>query len=1035
MIPSRLAEMMTPSPRGAQRRLVFLLLAALVSAATAAAPPAYDPALLATLKWRAVGPIRGGRSTAAAGSARRPLEYYFGATGGGLWKTSDGGTTWTPVSDSFFRTSSVGAVAVSESNPDVVYAGMGETQLRGNVIQGDGVYRSSDGGKTWEHRGLADTRAIARIRVHPANPDVVYAAAFGDPYAPSASRGVFRSRDAGKSWEKVLFRDPRAGAVDLVLDPRDPDVLYASLWEAYRTPHSLSSGGAGSGLFKSTDGGTRWTELSRSPGMPAGLLGKIGIAVSGADSRRVYALVEAAEGGLFASDDAGATWRAVNHERRLWQRAFYFTRVYADPAQRDTVYVLNFELLRSTDGGRTFKEVTAPHADHHDLWIAPDDPRRLINANDGGANVSVNGGHTWTDQDFPTAQLYNAFTTRHVPYHVCGAQQDNTTVCVPSDGNGSVFYAVGGGESGYVAPDPRNADVFYAGSFGGFMTRYDRATGQTRLVNVWPEYPVGQSARDLKERFQWTTPIVFSPLDPRALYVGSQHLWRSTTEGQSWERISPDLTRHDPATLGPSGGPLTLDQTGVETYGTIFTIAPSRRESSALWVGTDDGFVQVTRDGGKTWENVTPRELPPFSRVSLIEASPHRPGGAYVAANRYQLADRAPYVFATDDYGKTWRKITAGLPADDFARAVREDPKRAGLLYLGTEHGIYVSFDDGASWQTLRLNLPVTPVHGLVVEENDLVIGTHGRSFYVLDEIGILRQLAPDAAAEPVRLFRPSGAVRSVSRGSTFDYWLKEQPRRLRLEIFDAGGRAVRAFSEPAEPRPEDAASGVTESSRAPVPRLPAAAGMNRFVWDLRWSHADDFPGLIMYQATTRGPRLPPGSYRVRLTADGQSREETFEIRKDPRLTSVSQADLDEQFRLALVIHEKFSAANRAVTRIRDLKRQISERAGRTQDARVGTAGRTVADRLSAVEREIYQVRNRATKDPLNFAPKLNNKLAVLGTVVDSADARPTDSSYAVFKELSAQLDAQLARLDQITREDVAAFNALLAGLKIDPVK
>jgi hypothetical protein len=567
------------------------------------------------------------------------------------------------------------------------------------------------------------------------------------------------------------------------------------------------------------------------------------------------------------------------------------------------------------------------------------------------------------------------------------------------------------------------------------MTRYDRATGQTRLVNVWPEYPVGQSARDLKERFQWTTPIVFSPLDPRALYVGSQHLWRSTTEGQSWERISPDLTRHDPATLGPSGGPLTLDQTGVETYGTIFTIAPSRREPSALWVGTDDGFVQVTRDGGKTWENVTPRELPPFSRVSLIEASPHRPGGAYVAANRYQLADRAPYVFATDDYGKTWRKITAGLPADDFARAVREDPKRAGLLYLGTEHGIYVSFDDGASWQTLRLNLPVTPVHGIVVEENDLVIGTHGRSFYVLDEIGVLRQLSPDAVLEPVRLFRPSGAVRGVSRGATFDYWLKEKPGRLRLEILDAAGRTVRTFSEPAEPRPEDAGAGVTESSRAPVPRLPANAGMNRFVWDLRWHNADDFPGLIMYQATTRGPRLPPGSYRARLTADGQSREEAFEIRKDPRLTGITQADLDEQFRLALAIQEKFSSANRAVTRIRELKAQIADRTARTQDTRVAAAARTVADRLSAVEREIYQVRNRATKDPLNFPPKLNNKLAVLGTVVDSADARPTDSSYAVFKELSAQLDTQLARLDQITREDVAAFNALLAGLKIDPVK
>ncbi len=556
------------------------------------------------------------------------------------------------------------------------------------------------------------------------------------------------------------------------MDPKNPDILYAGLWEVFRTPHSLSSGGPGSGLFKTTDGGAHWTELTKNAGLPKPIWGKVGVSVSGADPSRVYAIVEAADGGVFLSDDAGATWKAVNDDRRLRQRAFYYTRIYADPQSKDTVYILNTCLYRSTDAGKSIRAIRVPHGDNHDLWIAPDDPRRMANANDGGGNVSLNGGESWTGQRYPTGQFYNVFTTTQVPYHVCGAQQDNSTACVPSNGSGDELYDVGGGESGYIAPDPRDTNVFYAGSYGGLLTRINRRTGEQRAINVWPDNPMGFSAGDLVERFQWTFPIVIAPTDPNTLYVTSQHVWKSTNEGQTWSRISPDLTRHDPSTLGPSGGPITLDQTGVETYGVVFTLAPSAVDGQVIWAGSDDGYVHVTRNGGGNWVKVTPPDLPPFTRISLIEASPHDAGTAYLAGNRYQRADRAPYVYKTSDYGRSWRKIVTGLPADDFPRAIREDPRRRGLLFLGTELGIHVSFDDGAAWQSLRLDLPVTPVHGIVVKGDDLVIGTHGRSFYVMENISVLRQITRETTNDTVVLFDPADATRTVSRGVAFDYFL-----------------------------------------------------------------------------------------------------------------------------------------------------------------------------------------------------------------------------------------------------------------------
>jgi photosystem II stability/assembly factor-like uncharacterized protein len=1036
--------MQTVSARALAHALAFCLaLSAFVSdrgtrTLAQSQPAAIDPALFAGLRWRSIGPARGGRSQAVAGSTSRPLEYYFGATGGGLWKTTDGGVTWRAVSDRFFNSSSVGAVAVSESNPDIVYVGMGETELRGNIIQGDGVYRSADGGKTFTHVGLEKTLAIARIRVHPSNPDVVYVAALGDPYGPSPERGVFKSTDGGKSWSRSLFRDSKTGAVDLSMDAKNPDVLYAGLWEVFRTPHSLSSGGPGSGLFKTTDGGATWTELTKNAGLPNSIWGKTGVSVSGADPSRVYAIIEAAEGGVFLSDDAGHSWKQINEDRRLRQRAFYYTRIYADPQAKDTVYILNTGIYRSTDAGKSIRAIRVPHGDNHDLWIAANDPKRMINSNDGGANVSINAGETWTAQGYPTAQFYNVFTTAHVPYHVCGAQQDNSTACVPSGGAGTLYDA-GGGESGYIAPDPEDTDVFYAGSYGGLLTRVNRRTGEQRAINVWPDNPMGFSAGDIRERFQWTYPIVIAPTDPNTLYVTSQHVWKSTNEGQSWERISPDLTRHDATTLGPSGGPITLDQTGVETYAVVFTLAPSAVDGRVIWAGSDDGYVHVTRDGGRNWEKVTPPDLPEFARVSLIEASPHDAATAYLAANRYQRADRAPYVYKTSDYGKTWTKIVSGLPEADFARAIREDKKRRGLLFLGTENGIHVSFDAGASWQSLRLELPVTPVHGIEVKGDDLVIGTHGRSFYVLDNISVLRQIPRETTNDPVVLFDPADATRSVSRGVSVDYFLKNAADKVTIEFIDPKGAPIRTFTGVAPAGQDRPAAAPTadeeESFRPPAPRVSVKQGMNRFTWDMRYDGARDFPGLIMWAGSTRGPVAPPGTYTVKLTANGVAKTADFQITRNGAVKTVTDADLQEQFALARQINGKVTAANEAVVRIRSVKDQIAERLGRTTDAKIKTAGQLLADKLTAVEGEIYQYRNRSSQDPLNYPIRLNNKLAALQGIVESGDNKPTDQSYAVFKDLSARLDKQLAELDSLAKVDLAAFNKLLAGKKLAPVR
>ncbi len=1007
----------------------------------------YPEELYDALSWRNIGPARGGRSTAVAGSRARPLEYYFGATGGGLWKTTDAGQTWRPITDGQIGSASVGAVQVCEADPDVVYIGTGETQLRGNIQQGDGVYRSDDGGETWEHLGLEEAQNFSRIRIHPDDCDTAWLAAFGKHSASNPERGIFKTTDGGESWDKVLYRDERTGGVDISVDATDPDVLYAALWEAYRRSWEMSSGGPGSGLFKSTDGGETWTEISQNEGLPReGPLGKIGVAVSPADPDRVYAILEhETEGGVYRSDDGGESWTYTNDERNLRQRAFYYTRIYADPLDADVSYVLNTGFYKSTDAGETFDtRIRVPHGDNHDLWIAPDDSDRMINANDGGANVSWNGGDTWTHQNYSTAQFYRVMTTDHEPYHICGAQQDNSTACVPSRdwshlsryaGGEEFLYAVGGCESGHIAQDPEDLDVFYAGCYGGQLSRYDHETGQRRAINVWPENPMGHAPETIRERFQWNFPIVFSHHDPDALYVASQHVWKSTNEGQSFERISPDLTRAVDSTMTASGGPITKDETGVETFATIFALAPSYHDGDVIWAGSDDGLVHVTRNGGVGWEDVTPPDMPYLTRINTIEASPNTPGKAYVAGVRYLIEDdRAPYVWKTEDYGATWTRIDSGIAPDHFVRAVREDPHRPGMLYAATEETVYVSWDDGATWQPLSLDLPNLQVSDLVVEENDLVIATHGRSFWVMYDMKPLRELSPAVADADVHLFDPVDPVRDVDSGLGVYYYLAEDADEVTLEFLEEDGTLIQSYTGTAEEEEEEEEEPSFFGGGSPEP--DTEAGSHRFTWNLRYPGYTDFEGRIFWAAGNFGPEIVPGRYLVRLTVDGSSQEQDFEVKLDPRLEDeVALADLQERFDFAMRVRDRVSEANEAVIRIRNIKGQVDDRLEEADRSEIETQGRLVNDRLTDVEGEIYQYRSRSGQDPLNFPIRLNNKLAALIGIVESAETRPTAQSYEVFDVLSRELETELERLQTIIERDVARLNELLRAEGMDPVE
>jgi len=1006
------------------------------------------------MKYRLIGPFRGGRSLTAAGVPGDPNTYYFGATGGGVWKSSDGAMTWTSVFDKE-GSGSIGSIAVATSNPNVVYVGTGEACIRGNISHGDGVYKTLDGGKTWKNVGLHDSRAIGKVIVNPMNPDIAFVAALGHVFGPNAERGIFRTTDGGKTWEKVLYKDENTGGVDVAFDPRNPNILFAALWQARRTSWSMDDGGPGSGLYRSGDGGTTWKHIEEH-GLPKGPYGKIGVAVA-ANSDRVYALIEAhnPDGGLYRSDDGGENWRLVNEDHSLWQRPWYYMHIIADPRDADVLYIMDVEAYKSTDGGHLFNKVHVPHGDNHGLWIDPMDTRRMIASNDGGVTVTVDGGKNWTAEDNqPTAQFYHVIIDNETPYRVYGSQQDSGTVAIASrSDNGSIdrtdWYDVGGGEAGYIAPDPRDPDIVYGAEYQGNITRYDRHIGQVKAITVQPELSDAHGAANLEHRFQWTAPVLISQYDPNTLYHAGEMLFKTTDGGVHWTAISPDLTRNDKSKQKVSGGDITLDDSGTEYYDTIFALAESPLKKGLLWVGTDDGLIQLTQDEGKTWTNITPKDMPEWSRISLIDPSPHDAGTAYVAVDRHQFDDLRPYIYKTSDYGKSWTKLTQGIPDNVFVRAVREDPKKRGLLYAGTESGVYVSFNDGANWRPLKLNLPTTPVHDLTVKDDDLVVATHGRAFWILDDVTPLRQYSDEIAQKDVFLYKPATAYRIQAGearerrpskktgqnppvGATIYFYLKDAPKadtETKIEILDASGKVIRRYSSAELVSLEEP---LGPDDKKPEKEIKPEAGLNRFEWDLRYEEARRVPGYYLweYGGGARGPVAVPGQYQVRLTVGGQSQTAPFELKLDPRV-HVSQADLEQQLNLLLATRDELSRVYDTVNQIQDvrsqlagLKRRLPENASAKT---IGSAADDLEKKLVAVREDLINLTISANEDSLAYPPQLDAKLAYLAMDAGTADSAPTEAEQREFEKLKRQSGELIGRWEDLQRRDLAAFQKLAA--------
>ena len=1013
---------------------------------------------LSALTFRNIGPFRGGRSAAVTGVPNKPNLYYFGAAGGGIWRTEDGGRQWENISDGYFG-GSIGAIAVSEDDPNVLYAGGGEKTVRGNVSYGYGVWRSENAGKSWTAAGLPDSKHIARLRVHPRNSEVVYAAVMGDLYKPTQERGVYKTTDGGKNWRRVLFANADAGAVDLIIDPTNPRILYASTWRIRRTPYSLSSGGDGSQLWKSTDSGETWTDISRNDGLPqSDTLGIIGITVSPQNGDVLYAVVEAKSGGVFRSDNGGKSWTKTNESRALRQRAWYYSRIYADPQEENTVYVLNVGWHKSTDGGRTFKRYPSEHGDHHDLWLDPQNPDRIIIGDDGGAQVSNDGGLTWTTYyNQPTAQFYRVTTDDHFPYRIYAAQQDNSTVRIShrSVRGGSIgeddWESTAGCECGHIAVDPRDNDIVYGGCYDGYLQRLDHKTGLSRAISVYPDNPMGHGAKDWKYRFQWNFPIFISPHDPTKLYTASNHLHLSTNEGQSWQTVSPDLTRNDPSKLGSSGGPITQDNTSVEYYCTIFAACEDLQEPGVLWTGSDDGLVHISRDGGQNWTNVTPKNLPEWAMVNSIEPHPTQAGGLYLAATKYKLGDYTPYLFKTMDYGKTWTRIDQGIDREHFTRVVRADPDRPGYLYAGTESGLYFSHNDGASWQPFQLNLPIVPITDLALKGDDLIVATQGRSLWVLDDLGPLRTLGePTNVSGPFRLFPPADAYRmpgggsgkasntaggNVPAGVPIYFNIAEHlvdTTEIALLFMDSRGKVIREFNTKA--KKDD------EAGRQP---LKVKAGSNRFYWNTRYPEATGFDGMILWWAGLTGPKAVPGKYQVALRVGsedtGSSETFPFQLLADPRSPSTPQ-DYQAQFDFMQGVSEKTSEAHQAIKDIRSARKQIQDFTGKLdQEDDALKPLRTHADSMlvimKSVEETLYQTQNRSGQDPLNFPIRLTNKLAHLNSLVGQSDYPPTAQAIEVRRVLTEQIDAELARWETVKGPMLAEFNRLVRELRVDAVR
>lgn len=1001
----------------------------------------YDQKIYDALEWRGIGPFRGGRSAAVTGVIGEPNLFYMGATGGGVWRTKDGGSTWESISDGEFG-GSIGAVAVAESDPNVIYVGGGEKTLRGNMSYGYGMYKSVDAGKNWEHIGLDNSRHISRVRIHPQNPDIVYAAVMGDIFKDSEERGVYKSTDGGKSWQRKLFANNRAGAVDLILDPNNPRIMYASTWNVRRSPSNFSSGGPGSDIWKSTDSGENWEKLSENKGLPKGIWGISGITVSPQNSNRVWAIIENENGGVFRSDDAGKTWQKTNDDRALRQRAWYYTRIYADTQDEDMVYVVNVDYHQSKDGGKTFTSSRAPHGDHHDMWIDPNDNQRMIMADDGGAQVSFDGGENWsTYMNQNTAQFYRVTTDNHFPFRIYGAQQDNSTVRIAHRTTGAVigeqdWERTAGGESAHIAIDNENNDVVYGGSYDGFLTRYNHNSEEIRAINVWPDNPMGHGAEEMKYRFQWNFPIFTSPHDPNKLYTASNHLHVTTNEGHKWETISPDLTRNDPSKLGPSGGPITKDNTSVEYYCTIFAAIESPYEEGLLWTGSDDGLVHVSKDGGENWTNVTPENMPKWIMINSIEADPFTKGGAYIAATSYKNGDYQPYIYKTKDYGKSWTKIVNGIENDHFTRVVRADPERKGLLYAGTETKMYISFDDGASWKDFQMNLPIVPITDLTIKDNHLIAATQGRGFWLIDDLTVLHQLNDEVKQNDFYLFQPKKTYRIGGRsvesktagenmpsGVITYFHVKDTASAdtVKIQYKEKSGKVIATYS-------------THPDKEAKEEKLEVEPGSNQLIWNMRYPDAEVFEGMILWWSSTSGPTALPGQYDVELSINGETQTQEFEIVKDPR-SSASLEDLKAQFDFQNRVISKLSETNLAIKDIRKARVQIEDVIKKAEADTIKNMGNSILEEMKEIEESLYQTKNRSRQDPLNYPIRLNNKLGHLNSLVGMGDFRPTESAIEFSKEVTARIDQHLEALNEILDKKVSAFNDLVQANQVKAVK
>ncbi|MFD0993337.1 VPS10 domain-containing protein [Tenacibaculum geojense] len=995
------------------------------------------------ITWRNIGPFRGGRSCAVTGVAKKPNLFYMGSTGGGVWKTNDAGNTWQNISDGFFG-GSVGSIAVSEWDNNVIYVGMGEKTVRGNVSSGDGIWKSIDAGKTWQHMGLPNSRHIARVRIHPQNPDIVYAAVMGDLYKPTNERGVYKSTNGGKTWKKVLFSSKDAGAVDLIIDPNNSRILYASTWNVRRTPYSLSSGGEGSGIWKSTDGGETWVIISANNGLPKGIWGISGITVSPVNSDIVWALIENENGGVYKSTDAGKTWKLINKERKLRQRAWYYTRLYADSQDENILYVLNVRYHKSTDGGKTYKTYNAPHGDHHDLWIAPEDNQRMIIGDDGGAQISFDAGENWsTYYNQPTAQFYRVTTDNHFPYRIYAAQQDNSTIRIAHRTQGSFisesdWESTAGGESAHIAVDPLNNDIVYGGSYGGLLTRKNHTTNETRAINVWPDDPMGHGAEDFKYRFQWNFPIFFSPNNKKRLYAASNHLHVTENEGQSWKVISPDLTRNDPKTLGPSGGPITKDNTGVEYYGTIFAATESSYENGLLWTGSDDGLVHISKNNGENWTNVTPKQMPDWMMINCIEVDPFTKGGAYIVGTKYKSGDYKPYIYKTENYGKSWKLITKGIAEEDFTRALRADPKRKGLLYAGTEKGMYISFNDGKNWQSFQQNLPIVPITDLTIKNDNLIAATQGRSLWIIDDLTPLHQATTMHKNEAVILYQPKDAFNLAGgRGRTsktqgtnhpggvaINYYLPKVDEKdtVSLSFYDSENNLIKKYSnKPNSDKDEE--------------KLTVKEGNSIFYWNMMYPGAERVKGMILWWASLSGPMALPGNYKVTLTHNDTSVSKNFSILRNPT-SEATLADMKAQFDFINDINSKMTEIHKALKNVQSIKKQVETLKKSIKDKEkhkeLITYANDLVKEITVIEETLYQTKSKSGQDPLNYPIRLNNKLAHLNSLTRIGNYAPTQQAIDFKNEITKEINIELDKLSTIFNTKVATLNQKIKESQID---